>query len=137
MDAYHDSGRAEVQAVPAARRREGEQVRAVAREQHGDGRAGRDGQTRAERLPRGADPHTHTKLGRGGLSDVEWTVQLVQLRHGDQVPGLRIPATLPALRAAVNHPDAQKRVAPAAAPDEVSAEEVADIERRMRLMGYM
>ena len=27
-----------------------------------------------ERLPRGADPATHTKLGRGGLSDVEWTV---------------------------------------------------------------
>ena len=36
----------------------------------------------AERLPRGADPATHTKLGRGGLVDVEWTVQLLQLRHG-------------------------------------------------------
>ena len=24
----------------------------------------------AERLPRGADPNTHTKLGRGGLADV-------------------------------------------------------------------
>ena len=35
----------------------------------------------AERLPRGADPHRHLKLGRGGLSDVEWTVQLLQLRH--------------------------------------------------------
>ena len=34
----------------------------------------------AERLPRGADPNTHTKLGRGGLADVEWTVQLLQLR---------------------------------------------------------
>jgi glutamate-ammonia-ligase adenylyltransferase len=54
----------------------------------------------AERLPRGADPHTHTKLGRGGLADVEWTVQLLQLLHGNQVPGLRSPATLPALRAA-------------------------------------
>jgi glutamate-ammonia-ligase adenylyltransferase len=60
------------------------------------------GRIDAERLPRGADPHTHTKLGRGGLSDVEWTVQLLQLRHGDQVPGLRIPATLPALRAAAD-----------------------------------
>ena len=29
-----------------------------------------------ERLPRGADPRTHLKLGRGGLTDVEWTVQL-------------------------------------------------------------
>ena len=28
----------------------------------------------SERLPRGADPTLHTKLGRGGLSDVEWTV---------------------------------------------------------------
>ena len=34
-----------------------------------------------ERLPRGADPTPHTKLGRGGLSDVEWTVQLLQLQH--------------------------------------------------------
>jgi glutamate-ammonia-ligase adenylyltransferase len=60
------------------------------------------GRIDAERLPRGADPHTHTKLGRGGLSDVEWTVQLMQLLHGDRVPGLRIPATLPALRAAAD-----------------------------------
>ena len=38
----------------------------------------------SERLPRGADPLTHVKLGRGGLADVEWTVQLWQLRHGTQ-----------------------------------------------------
>jgi glutamate-ammonia-ligase adenylyltransferase len=38
-----------------------------------------------ERLPRGADPLTHTKLGRGGIADVEWTVQLWQLRHGHEV----------------------------------------------------
>jgi glutamate-ammonia-ligase adenylyltransferase len=55
----------------------------------------------AERLPRGADPSTHTKLGRGGLSDVEWTVQLVQLRHAAQVPDLRTTRTQPALAAAV------------------------------------
>ena len=54
----------------------------------------------AERLPRGADPKTHFKLGRGGLSDVEWTVQLLQMRHAHAVPGLRTTATLPALRAA-------------------------------------
>jgi glutamate-ammonia-ligase adenylyltransferase len=54
----------------------------------------------AERLPRGADPRTHTKLGRGGLADVEWAVQLLQLRHGAAVPGLRTAATLPALAAA-------------------------------------
>jgi glutamate-ammonia-ligase adenylyltransferase len=58
------------------------------------------GRVDAERLPRGADPHTHTKLGRGGLADVEWTAQLLQLRYAHEVPGLRIPATLPALWAA-------------------------------------
>jgi len=54
----------------------------------------------AERLPRGADPTTHTKLGRGGLSDVEWTIQLLQLQHAFEVPGLRTPSTLPAIAAA-------------------------------------
>ncbi|MCU1678711.1 MAG: bifunctional [glutamine synthetase] adenylyltransferase/[glutamine synthetase]-adenylyl-L-tyrosine, partial [Frankiales bacterium] len=53
----------------------------------------------AERLPRGADPATHTKLGRGGLADVEWTVQLLQLQHGHRVPSLRTPNTLSALEA--------------------------------------
>jgi glutamate-ammonia-ligase adenylyltransferase len=55
----------------------------------------------AERLPRGADPATHTKLGRGGLADIEWTVQLLQLREAHRVAGLRTTRTLPALRAAV------------------------------------
>ncbi|GAB3019656.1 glutamate-ammonia-ligase adenylyltransferase [Nocardioides flavus (ex Wang et al. 2016)] len=54
-----------------------------------------------ERLPRGADRHTHLKLGRGGLADVEWTVQLLQMRHAGRVEGLRTPQTLPALEAAV------------------------------------
>ncbi|ATE52639.1 MULTISPECIES: bifunctional [glutamine synthetase] adenylyltransferase/[glutamine synthetase]-adenylyl-L-tyrosine phosphorylase [Actinosynnema] len=54
----------------------------------------------AERLPRGADPSTHTKLGRGGLADVEWTVQLLQLRHAAEVPALRTPSTVRGLRAA-------------------------------------
>ena len=54
----------------------------------------------AERLPRGADPATHTKLGRGGLADVEWAVQLVQLRYGGSVESLRSTRTLDALAAA-------------------------------------
>ncbi len=54
----------------------------------------------AERLPRGADPTTHTKLGRGGLSDVEWTIQLLQLQHAAAIPGLRTPATISAIAAA-------------------------------------
>jgi glutamate-ammonia-ligase adenylyltransferase len=55
----------------------------------------------AERMPRGADRSRHVKLGPGGLSDVEWTVQLLQLRHGGSVPGLRTTRTLAALDAAV------------------------------------
>ena len=54
----------------------------------------------SERLPRGADRTTHTKLGRGGLSDVEWTVQLLQLRYGSTEPGLRTTGTRRALSAA-------------------------------------
>ena len=54
-----------------------------------------------ERLPRGADPTTHTKLGPGGLADVEWTVQLLQLQHGHREPGLRTTRTRAALAAAV------------------------------------
>ncbi|NES12409.1 MULTISPECIES: bifunctional [glutamine synthetase] adenylyltransferase/[glutamine synthetase]-adenylyl-L-tyrosine phosphorylase [Micromonospora] len=53
-----------------------------------------------ERLPRGADPATHTKLGRGGLADVEWAVQLLQLRHAGRRPELRGTRTLDALAAA-------------------------------------
>jgi len=53
----------------------------------------------AERLPRGADPAMHTKLGRGGLADVEWTVQLVQLRHAHDHPSLHNTSTLESLDA--------------------------------------
>jgi len=53
----------------------------------------------AERMPRGADPKRHVKLGPGGLSDVEWVVQLLQLRHADAEAALRTPTTLAALAA--------------------------------------
>lgn len=53
-----------------------------------------------ERLPRAADSTTHTKLGRGGLADVEWTLQLLQLRHGAEIPELRTQSTLDGLRVA-------------------------------------
>ncbi|NEK60424.1 bifunctional [glutamine synthetase] adenylyltransferase/[glutamine synthetase]-adenylyl-L-tyrosine phosphorylase [Geodermatophilus sabuli] len=54
-----------------------------------------------ERLPRGADPATHTKLGRGGLADVEWTAQLLQLQHAAEVPALRVQSTGGALAASL------------------------------------
>ena len=53
----------------------------------------------SERLPRGADPNTHTKLGRGGLADIEWTVQLLQLRHAHEIPALHNTSTLESLDA--------------------------------------
>jgi glutamate-ammonia-ligase adenylyltransferase len=51
----------------------------------------------SERLPRGVSRHRHLKLGRGGLSDVEWTVQLMQLCHAGRDKGLRVHSTLAAL----------------------------------------
>lgn len=54
----------------------------------------------SERLPRGADPARHVKLGRGGLSDVEWLVQLWQLQNAHAEPSLRTTRTVPALHAA-------------------------------------
>jgi len=56
----------------------------------------------SERLPRGADPSMHLKQGRGGLADVEWVAQLLQLRHAADVPGLRTTSTLEALDVAVD-----------------------------------
>lgn len=55
-----------------------------------------------ERLPQGADPKRHLKLGRGSLSDIEWLVQLLQLRHGSEHPEIRTPKTLDALDALVH-----------------------------------
>lgn len=54
----------------------------------------------SERLPRGADPARHVKLGRGGLSDVEWLVQLWQLQNARSEPSLRTTQTVAALHAA-------------------------------------
>ncbi len=57
----------------------------------------------AERMPRGVEPALHLKLGPGGLSDVEWVAQLLQLKHARAEPALRTtrtPATLTAASAA-------------------------------------
>ena len=53
----------------------------------------------SERLPAGADPKLHLKLGPGGLADVEWTAQLLQLRLGGARPEVRVQPTLAALDA--------------------------------------
>lgn len=54
----------------------------------------------AERLPRGADPMRHLKLGRGSITDVEWVVQLLQLQYAAQYPQLRTTQTVAGLEAA-------------------------------------
>jgi glutamate-ammonia-ligase adenylyltransferase len=50
-----------------------------------------------ERLPFGAEPSRHLKLGPGSLSDVEWLVQLLQLQQGSSHPAVRTTSTLHAL----------------------------------------
>lgn len=50
-----------------------------------------------ERVPAGEDPDFHLKLGPGGLVDIEFLVQLLQLRHGGTRSHLRTPSTLDAL----------------------------------------
>jgi glutamate-ammonia-ligase adenylyltransferase len=54
----------------------------------------------AERMPRGIEPALHLKLGPGGLSDVEWVAQMLQLLHAWSVPDLRSTQTLATLAAA-------------------------------------
>ncbi len=51
-----------------------------------------------ERIPPREDPQFHLKLGRGSLSDIEWTAQLLQLRHGVSATG-----TMTALDALTGH----------------------------------
>ncbi len=52
-----------------------------------------------ERIPPGEDPDFHLKLGPGGLSDVEFLTQLLQLQHGGPDPSLRVTGTIEALDA--------------------------------------
>ncbi|GAA4189230.1 bifunctional [glutamine synthetase] adenylyltransferase/[glutamine synthetase]-adenylyl-L-tyrosine phosphorylase [Microbacterium oryzae] len=53
-----------------------------------------------ERMPQRIDRTRHLKLGPGGLSDVEWLVQLLQLEHGHAHAALRTTSTLEGLAAA-------------------------------------
>lgn len=57
----------------------------------------------AERIPRGGERKRHFKLGHGGLSDVEWTVQLLQLQHAWTIPALRHPGTITPLAVLADH----------------------------------
>jgi [glutamine synthetase] adenylyltransferase / [glutamine synthetase]-adenylyl-L-tyrosine phosphorylase len=84
----------------------------------------------SERLPAGADPRLHLKLGPGGLADVEWTVQLLQLQLGGARPQVRSPGTLAGIAA----------LRDAAALSEVEAGWLADAYRlclRLRNLGFL
>ncbi len=58
-----------------------------------------------ERLGPGEDPDFHLKLGRGGMNDIEFLTQLLQMRFGGRQPELRTGGTIAALEslAATNH----------------------------------
>jgi glutamate-ammonia-ligase adenylyltransferase len=58
------------------------------------------GRMERERIPRGTDPRRHLKLGPGGLSDIEFALQILQLGYGHKHPEIRSTNTLEVLRGA-------------------------------------
>lgn len=52
-----------------------------------------------ERVPRGTDARRHLKFGPGGLADVEFSAQMLQLRHAHEMDDLRVTGTIEALDA--------------------------------------
>lgn len=58
------------------------------------------GRMERERIPKSIDARRHLKLGPGGLSDIEFALQLLQLQHGHDHPALQHPNTYEVLRAA-------------------------------------
>lgn len=53
----------------------------------------------SERVSPDEDADFHLKLGPGSLSDIEFLAQLLQLKHGHDLPSIRETGTLPTLRA--------------------------------------
>ncbi|WP_124054948.1 bifunctional [glutamine synthetase] adenylyltransferase/[glutamine synthetase]-adenylyl-L-tyrosine phosphorylase [Arcanobacterium ihumii] len=84
-----------------------------------------------ERMPRGIDPTRHLKLGRGGLSDVEWCAQLIQLEHAHRVPELRTTQTVKVLRCARE----KKIISASDAQQLIKAWEFASILRDLNVLG--
>lgn len=50
-----------------------------------------------ERIPRGTDPRRNLKLGPGGMSDIEFAAQMLQLRHAHHLAFLQVPGTTAAI----------------------------------------
>jgi glutamate-ammonia-ligase adenylyltransferase len=55
-----------------------------------------------ERLGAREDPRTQLKIGTGGLIDVEFTIQLLQMQYGSSSPRLRAQSTTAAVAAAAD-----------------------------------
>lgn len=75
----------------------------------------------SERLGRGVDAKSQVKLGPGGLSDVEWTVQVIQLRHAHGRADLRTTATLAGLDAAATPVNPADPAGALISPDDAAA----------------
>jgi glutamate-ammonia-ligase adenylyltransferase len=50
-----------------------------------------------ERIPRGSDPRRNFKLGPGGLTDIEFAMQILQLNHACGNESLRVTSTVDAI----------------------------------------
>jgi [glutamine synthetase] adenylyltransferase / [glutamine synthetase]-adenylyl-L-tyrosine phosphorylase len=90
--------------LPAARLQAMRQMKARVERERGGARPRRTRPTRTsgtrERGGVQRGERVDLKLGPGGLSDVDWTVQMLQLRHGGSRAALRTPGTLAGLAAA-------------------------------------
>lgn len=53
-----------------------------------------------ERIPKGVDPRRHMKMGPGGMADIEFAAQLLQLTYARRVEYLRVHGTLEAIAGA-------------------------------------
>ncbi len=51
-----------------------------------------------QRSRRAGDDHRNVKLGHGGIRDIEFVIQFLQLLHGGDLPGVRCTNTLEAIR---------------------------------------
>ena len=121
------AGDAELAGGSATRRRPG--VHRPAGPGHGGRGAPHEGPGRVRAAPAGADPKLHLKLGPGGLADVEWTAQLLQLRVGGA-----------AVRPGPADPGRPGRLAAAGALDAGEAAWLADAYRlclRIRNLAYL
>lgn len=58
---------------------------------------------REEQTANRGETHFDVKLGRGGIRDIEFTVQMLQLLNGGTNPGLRTPNTMETIEALGHH----------------------------------